>query len=44
MEFSTMRRTAPLPPVSGKNLKKTKNALCDMKQILYDMDPLTLVR
>ena len=31
------------PPPSGKKLK-TKNDLLAMKQILYDMGPLTLVR
>ena len=29
---------------SGKKIKKTKNDLRVMKQILYDMGPLTLVR
>ena len=32
------------PPLSGKKIKKTKNDLLAMKQILYDMGPLTLVR
>ena len=32
------------PPLRGKKMKKTKNYLLGMKQILYDMGPLTLVR
>ena len=42
VEFSTKRLTPP--PVSGKKLKTKKNDLLAMKQILYDMGPLTLVR
>ena len=43
MEFSIKRLT--LPPVNGKKIKnKTKNDLLAMKQILYDMGPLTRVR
>ena len=30
--------------LSGKEIKKTKNDLLAMKQILYDMGPLILVR
>ena len=41
-EFSPKR--LPPPPLSGKKIKKTKNDLLAMKQILYDMGPLTLVR
>ena len=43
VEFSTKRLT-PLPPPWWKRNKKTKNDLLAMKQILYDMGPLTLVR
>ena len=32
------------PPLSGKKMKKTKNDLIAMKQILYDIGPLTLGR
>ena len=39
VEFPTKCLTPP--PLSGK---KTKNYLLAMKQILYDMGPLTLVR
>ena len=38
VEFNTKR-----PPWWKRN-RKTKNDLCVMKQILYDMGPLTLVR
>ena len=37
--FSTKRLT-----LSGKKNKKTKNYLLAMKQILYDIGPMTLVR
>ena len=42
VEFSTKR--LPPPPLSGRKIRKTKNDLLAMKQILYDMGPLTLVR
>ena len=34
----------PPTPLVEKKIKKTKNDLLAMKQILYDMGPLTLVR
>ena len=44
VKFSTERLISP-PPLVGKKIKKnTENDLLAMKQILYDMDPLTLVR
>ena len=42
-KISGINHVAPAPPPGGKKYQK-KNDLCDMKRILYDMGPLTLVR